>query len=124
VLRYIHLVNDRVAPDELARRLEQLLGPTSKKAYAQAQSGRRRNVSQRIVEWGRGGVMDGADKHALRRVWRTHVIFLALFVVVVFCVPAWFPERTVVFISLGGVVVALVALVVLAWATMKKSGRG
>jgi hypothetical protein len=33
VLRYIHLVNDRVAPDEVARRLEQLLGPASKEAY-------------------------------------------------------------------------------------------
>jgi hypothetical protein len=27
------LVNDRVAPDEVARRLEQLLGPASKEAY-------------------------------------------------------------------------------------------
>jgi hypothetical protein len=29
VQRYIHWVNDRVAPDEVARRLEQLLGPTT-----------------------------------------------------------------------------------------------
>jgi hypothetical protein len=33
VLRYIHLVNDRVPPGEVARRLEQLLGPACKEAY-------------------------------------------------------------------------------------------
>jgi hypothetical protein len=71
VLRYIHLVNDRVAPDEVARRLEQLLGPASKEAYVTygellIQQGIERGIEQGIEQ----GIERGERQVLVRQLTR------------------------------------------------------